>query len=368
MVMGRRISLERKGQLGTPLLMAVLAASVAASPDAVRAENAGAPSASARSIVAIAAAANDVLAFMHEIDAATGAKAVRGLVRSTVGGPSSTGAPTGSSSPRSTVPDVPAAQQRQLTPADGDPNFVRWQKDADERLKAEKSLAIAKPHPLMLAHPDKSVVVCEAGCRTPKDEIVYIAAYVPAVAPARTFEPASSGAVSAPAQAPATEPASDAELPCIAGCYEKPQRNMPPPRRSAAVPDAAPPVLTAASPDVRMIAAAVIKAIRPAKTKPAAERVVTYRQIGFNGAIVQVRSTGPSKKIERAALKSKIRHAALSGWRAKVSAAKPLDWTAVVRPAVLKRVKSTERIRRVTRNGWRTKVVFSQRAAISIPH
>lgn len=106
---------------------------------------------------------------------------------------------------------------RLITVADADPNFARWQRDADERLKQENSTSTPKQHPFALAHPDKSIVVCEAGCGpTTKDEIVYMEAVVPAVLPQLSgrLEPDSSLRTD-----PAAVGLQDGELPCLAGCY-----------------------------------------------------------------------------------------------------------------------------------------------------
>ena len=109
--------------------------------------------------------------------------------------------------------------------AEADPYFERWQKDADERLKQERTGPTIEPHPLASANPGKSVVVCEAGCRTSKQEIVYIALAYPAEATAAKFTPSSSqvpldaanGASSV--SGTTVEPLEQGTVPCIAGCY-----------------------------------------------------------------------------------------------------------------------------------------------------
>lgn len=107
---------------------------------------------------------------------------------------------------------APAVDPRVILLADADPNFERWQRDANERLKHEKARTTPKLHPLAAAHPAKSVVVCEAGCGlTTKDEIVYIAPVVPAVVQA---SPSDDDSID-----PAAANLADGELPCIAGCY-----------------------------------------------------------------------------------------------------------------------------------------------------
>lgn len=111
--------------------------------------------------------------------------------------------------------NAPVSNPRTILLADVDPNFARWQRDANERLKHEQARSTPKQHPLAAAHPAKSVVVCEAGCgTTTADSIVYIEPVVPAVLPVVSSD---VDGVSDPAAATLA----DGELPCIAGCYAR---------------------------------------------------------------------------------------------------------------------------------------------------
>lgn len=105
--------------------------------------------------------------------------------------------------------------------ADVDPNFERWQRGANERLKNEQAKNTPTLHPLAAAHPAKSVVVCEAGCGgSTTDEIVYLAPIVPAVLTASPASDADNKITPATAD-PAAAALADGELPCIAGCYAR---------------------------------------------------------------------------------------------------------------------------------------------------
>ena len=101
---------------------------------------------------------------------------------------------------------------------EADPYYERWQKDANERLKQEKATLTSKTHPLAASNPDKSVVVCEAGCRTKEDEIVYIATAYSAVTEQAKFTPSSSSSTTGET----IEPLDKDSVPCIAGCYGPP--------------------------------------------------------------------------------------------------------------------------------------------------
>ena len=126
---------------------------------------------------------------------------------------------------------APKRAETSIIVADADPYFERWQNDANERLKEENSRNTPQLNSLQTANPDQAVVVCEAGCQTTKDEIVYIATVVPAVLPAAKFEPSVSGEGTA-------APLDDGSVPCIAGCYERPEpRSQTAPRRTAEVTD-----------------------------------------------------------------------------------------------------------------------------------
>lgn len=121
---------------------------------------------------------------------------------------------------RKTIAHGPVPEQTAAVPnpsvvflAEVDPNFDRWQRDANEHLKQEHARNAPKLHPLAAAHPTKSVVVCEAGCgKSTADQIVYIAPVVPAV-----LMTASSDADGPPE--PAAANLGDGELACVAGCY-----------------------------------------------------------------------------------------------------------------------------------------------------
>jgi hypothetical protein len=140
--------------------------------------------------------------------------------------------------------------------AKSDPNFDRWQKDANDRLKEEDAVKESTPHPLAAANPGKSVVVCEAGCRTSKDEIVYIAAVVQADVPDKKFEPNAANP-------------DEGSVPCIAGCYDRDEPQLPASRPHAEI---ARPVQTstrvAAADRTGKFVHDVTAAIAPEKTAP----------------------------------------------------------------------------------------------------
>lgn len=202
--------------------------------------------------------------------------------------------------------------------ASPDPNFERWQKDAKERLQEENQLRDPPQHPLAVANPGKSVVVCEAGCRTTADEIVYIAAAVPAEAADKKFEPNSSAG-------------DDGAAPCIAGCYDRPE-----PKRAVHRSRA-----DAGSSNHGVQEASVTPAKIPApmagKHSEATSRVmpaaavslahkVHFAQIGHNGAIVERRTYDRAKQFaRRSAGKASVGHRqnVLHTWHAKVDYASP---------------------------------------------
>jgi hypothetical protein len=228
---------------------------------------------------------------------------------------------------------VSAPDKRSILMVDADPNFERWQKDADERLKEENSAKTPPMHPLAAANPGKSVVVCEAGCATTKDEVVYIADVVPAVLPEGKFEPSSSTGAA---------PLDEGSVPCIAGCYERPEKSKTAPRRNAENRDTAPKVYVAAVTSAPATIGVVITPRRPVHIKiqkPAA--IHSHRiQVGLNGAIIERRSAirpktaavhiqspapghtpdhalGPNHGLNH------VRQAASHSWRATVSYALP---------------------------------------------
>ena len=117
--------------------------------------------------------------------------------------------------------EAPAAGALMPEKSRADPNFDRWQRDADEKLKHEADLTKRRENPLALAHPDSFVVACEAGCRDPKDHIIYMV--LKTAASTRRLDVASSldAQASTPLQnvpAPAVE--DEGSVPCVAGCYD----------------------------------------------------------------------------------------------------------------------------------------------------
>lgn len=222
--------------------------------------------------------------------------------------------------------------------AAADPYYERWQRDANERLKAEGAAQTIKQHPLAAAHPDKSVIVCEAGCSGRKDEVVYMAAYVPAVAPPRTFEPAASGNGS---EGPAAQSEGDDDsLPCIAGCYERPEPSYASRRRQAETQEQAPvapvaPVKLADAHFNPVITGAITPLSEPPQVIAKAQRF----QLCSNGAIIEQAAALPDgalkvkaaqrilksvKAAQAARLKTQVLKAAvLMGWQAKVTRAEP---------------------------------------------
>ncbi|MEQ1653525.1 MAG: hypothetical protein ABL897_13630 [Hyphomicrobium sp.] len=222
--------------------------------------------------------------------------------------------------------------------AAADPYYERWQRDANERLKAEGVAQIVKQHPLAAAHPDKSVIVCEAGCSSRKDEVVYMAAYVPAVAPPRTFEPAASGNGSDGSAAQSE--ADDDSLPCIAGCYDRPEPSYASRRRQAETQEQAPaapiaPVKLADAQSNPVVTGAITPLREPPQVIAKAQRF----QLCSNGAIIEQAAALPRgvlkvkaaqhilrsvKAAQAARLKTKIlKTAVLTGWQAKVTRAEP---------------------------------------------
>ncbi|NOT70294.1 MAG: hypothetical protein HOP09_03125 [Hyphomicrobium sp.] len=264
--------------------------------------------------------------------------------------------------------DIAPPGPRMIMVAAADPYFDRWQKDANERLKEEASGKKFVLHPLQAATPDVSVIVCEAGCRTLKDEVVYTAAYVPAVPPARTFEPASSP----PNAGPAAEPALDeGSLPCIAGCYERPERPASSPRRQAGLHDGERTVVSASGVVEKRVPPPqlITGAIAPLTVAATPGRAVRAQQIGYNGAIVEVRPeqrksvrTGFHKgrtalrllklRPAKATRDSDAKAKTLPGWRTTVVMVRPQE-KAHKTPAlrVLKHVRNAFRPARLARAG-----------------
>jgi hypothetical protein len=195
-----------------------------------------------------------------------------------------------------------------------DPNFDRWQKDANERLKEENAIKEPPPHPLATANPGKSVVVCEAGCRTPKDEIVYIAEVVAAVVPEKKFEPNSANP-------------DDGSAPCIAGCYD---RDEPKPSARHSRAKTATIVHAAAAVTDEKVYHRVVPASAPAKLAGSVilSRFGKYHrtQLAQNGAIVEGhRHVSTRSVIRQPSAKTRSRASALSrkkipgSWRAHIT-------------------------------------------------
>lgn len=94
-----------------------------------------------------------------------------------------------------------------------------YAKRAKDMLKADEQAADMTPHPLAAAHPDKYVVVCEAGCGPDKGaKIVYMAPRPDTeVATISSMVPtSSSGEAGAAAE-------DDNTITCTAGCYDSPK-------------------------------------------------------------------------------------------------------------------------------------------------
>jgi hypothetical protein len=325
----------------TPCVAAVLAAIIIVTPHHVHALSLAPTLAmSGRPIVALEKPVDHIGLFMEALAASTTTNTGEpGVVDRVIAGGSAT----------ATAPDAPVAVEDSSNAAPksrvvggADPYFERWQKDADERLKEENAAKNPEKHPLAAAHSDMAVVVCEAGCGTPKDEIVYIAAVVPAVVPDKEFEPSSS-------ESGAAKPATSEEAPCIAGCYSRSQRSLPVPRRHAAaavVPKAANTnIIYAARRAARHVerraftkAVALASSHRPVKAR-------ARSQAAHNGAIVEYRddhrqhakNNVPTGSVS----KGKIRRqaAALKSWRAKVTYAVPRPHRRDVVQRVIERSK-----------------------------
>jgi hypothetical protein len=192
-----------------------------------------------------------------------------------------------------------------------DPNFDRWQKDANDRLKEENAVKDPDPHPLAAANPGKNVVVCEAGCRTTKDEIVYIAAVVRSDVTDKKFEPSSANK-------------DDGSVPCVAGCYDRDEPKRPVSRQRAEI---AHPFRVAAKDGADEIVSHVVTEHTPkiklhdriaSKIAPKGHRA----QFGRNGAIVESRRLSRSAELlRRTQAKSSVLHGkkVASSWRAHIT-------------------------------------------------
>jgi hypothetical protein len=225
----------------------------------------------------------------------------------------------------SASPAVPAQESQDSAPeastdtsnsaAKPDPNFDRWQKDANERLKEENSIKEPLPHPLAAANPGKSVVVCEAGCGTLKDEIVYIADIVRAETPEKKFEPNSAIP-------------DDGSAPCIAGCYEREEPKRPAPRTHAQITRPVRVVVAAPAKDVShdVTDAIMPEKIAPEKTAnkggPQASAKSRHIQTARNGAIVEGRRLSRAANLLRNAhIKSSAvyRKKPIGSWHVRVT-------------------------------------------------
>jgi hypothetical protein len=292
--MSRRISPREFFRTASPLIAASLAAGLLSGPTLVQAQSEARNTAA---VVALADVASELDRF-GQLFAVADAQAdahltvferAFGVPKKKVTAPVTTSA-------------LPAPAVKQIMVADADPYFERWQKDANQRLQEENTVRTVKQHPLAAANPEKSVVVCEAGCRSGVDEIVYINALVSARPETGQLQLSSSDT---PAASAGFQPIDSHSAPCIAGCYDAPELSPAAPHRKAAdIPAAAAPV--------KMAAAAPI----PAKTRQ--ER----SQRGFNGAIIETLHR-TAKPVQHAAHRSiakakPIRVAVARGWRTKV--------------------------------------------------
>ncbi len=219
-----------------------------------------------------------------------------------------------------------ALPDRSILLAEASPNFGRWQERANSRLDQEKSLLNSKEHPQAIAHPDSYVTVCEAGCRGKPDQIVYaIVKTEAASAGPAPYVPTDSSSEPPPsAGAAAAADMADADITCVAGCYDSPKKFKARQTAQTAVKKAsAAPVSSRAmtrkafNPARAVTNAAVARALN----KPASPR--RAMQIGYNGAIVMAE---PLLKKDRRAAASKAIVRAIAarlegtsaGWRTRV--------------------------------------------------
>ena len=225
--------------------------------------------------------------------------------------------------------------------ADADPYFSRWQKDATERLNQEKKFTTRGEHQVAKLHPDSFVVVCEAGCRSNVGDVVYIVSKAAAGA-AKPPKPevailettaasggestASADAVSKPerpVEPAATETSTDGskDLPCVAGCYDRPQQRRPSGNHRAELPAQRLAETHTAPTPLRSAAAQAIFAAAAPPAVIAKQPVTKLRstQIGRNGAIVSAEAPrlrrADSVKFARAVI---ARLKTPQSWRATV--------------------------------------------------
>lgn len=179
---------------------------------------------------------------------------------------------------------------RQLMVAPDDPFFPRWESDARERLATEKrggGETVRNAHPLAIANPDKAVVICEAGCASGEDEIVYSA---PAAFGERLLEVAASGEKTlgitlASVDTWATE---NGGFECLAGCYGP---DLPEPARHLAFAD--------------RLAKAVAAALAD---HPALADGRRTPQAGYNGAIIERHAAKVANSAWHSEIESHILH------------------------------------------------------------
>ncbi len=192
--------------------------------------------------------------------------------------------------------------------ADADPYFSRWQKDATERLNQEKKFTTRGEHQVAKLHPDSFVVVCEAGCRSNVGDVVYIVSKAAAGA-AKPPKPevailettAASGSESTanadtfskperPIEPAATDGSTDGskDLPCVAGCYDRPQPRRPSGNHRTELPSQRLAETHSAPARWRPAAALAITAAAAPPAVIAKQPISKVRstQIGRNGAIV----------------------------------------------------------------------------------
>jgi hypothetical protein len=304
-----------------------------------------------RPIVALAQAADDGDRFMAVIDATEeSAPATRGLFEHVFLGSfkSDFGSPDASAKP---------AAQASIVVAEADPYFELWQKNATERVKEESKTVDTHANPLQIAHPDKAVVVCEAGCLTTKDEIVYIAAIVPGVLPAGSLEPTSSDGHPAAA-------VDEGALPCIAGCYDRPERSRPALDRAAAIsaPASRPVAFNASRSALQTLASSPRRNISRNTIRPnasiaraqhrrvlRADKMGDRLQVGVNGAIVEHRQGFQSAAAHPASAKADL---------AKQNLAKPALTKSVLAKTTVAKTLANRKI--ATLHAWRTKVVAAK--------
>ena len=128
--------------------------------------------------------------------------------------------------------DAPAAG---VMVAEADPNFGMWQEHAKEKLKHENGLTNPKDHPLAAAYPDSYVVVCEAGCREQPGHIVYMVTKVAAATGVKSTLETTSSETQASTGTAAVNIFNDdpRALPCVAGCYDRPEPRRTPDMKKA---------------------------------------------------------------------------------------------------------------------------------------